>query len=401
MVIDGKKIPLLLFDEGIAHLASFARERMEKDLQTMMIGAAKSSSGKGFVDKALARIFGDDLFGDLDLDFYYFGNPWMEEEMRRNPEMNWDHPGAVELSLAAKQAFQLKDKVSIMRPNYSKKTARRGAEVPVDPKKIMTVSGNYGFFSKALREAGKLLYFILASKHSRIIRRLLRDKDLPGWTPESTLEYMMDVVEPMADRYIVPDMKHADIIICNDLISEEECKRAGMFQQQLKFPKHIGREHMRRCGAERLLSGCQTDTYYTCSDHDVLRSDMFVRIRNEGEEYQFSMKGPKEGTSLCERPKFEYSISPRVAKKFASFYGDELFKISKGIRTVYTIDGVIVVVDRDVTRHDAQGIRSLGNFTEVRFTHDGTCKDFDRIIAVAEKLGLSMSDAVAKAYGEI
>lgn len=399
--INGKRIPVLSLDRGVEYLADFSRVRMGKGQPTMLLGAAQSSSGKGFVDKTLARIFGDAVFGDLDLDFYYYGNPWMEEQMRLNPEMNWDHPEAIELDLAAHSVPILKLSRPVMRPNYSKETAKREkAQKRVDPKMVMTISGNYGFYNKALREAGDLRYFILATLHSRIIRRLLRDKDLPGWTPTTTLAYFMDVVEPMARKYIVPDMKYADVIILNDLIPEVECKRAGLFHQQLKFRGALTPEHMRKHGAEHLLSGPQNDTYYTASDHDVLGSDMLVRIREEGGQYLFSMKGPKSGPSLCERAKFEFPISLDIARRFGPFYGKEVFQVRKEVRTLYALDGVVVAVDPEVWRVKGK-YEPLGGFTEIRMSHDGQRMDNDKLVAVAEKLGLRMEDVIVKAYVDI
>ncbi|HOX10560.1 MAG TPA: CYTH domain-containing protein [Candidatus Moranbacteria bacterium] len=390
--IDGKRIPIFGLEDGIEYAKEFAQCHLEQYKHFMLLAGAKSSSGKGQIEKGLRDFFHDDLLW-LCLDDYYFGEPWMSENQKTWPDLNWDDPRAVELDLAAQHVMQLKKNVEIMKPCYKKETARRDKEPEkIDPRKVLYVEGNYSFANENLRNQADLKIFIKSSKHSRLVRRLLRDQ-LLGMSPSQTFQYVLDVVEPMADKYIEPTMKCADIIIENELIPEIECDRAGLFQQQLKFRKHFDPEQMRRKGAEYIISGKQTDRYYSASDQNISNTNQIVRIRDESANSLFTIKGPRREV---DRAKFEFPISHDVAQRFPEFYGKEIFKIQKN-RTLYYLRGALVAVDSNVERIKNGRYENLGNFVEVRIAHIGSMGR-ERIETAVSCLGLSMSDATAESY---
>jgi len=58
--------------------------------------------------------------------------------------------------------------------------------------------------------------FVDAPPDVRLIRRINRDVDKRGRTPESvTLQYL-ETVRPMHDAYVEPSRKYADLIVCGD-----------------------------------------------------------------------------------------------------------------------------------------------------------------------------------------
>lgn len=391
-----QEIPVYDRERGIEFVKGFINERLGKNLPTLTLLAAYSSAGKGVISDALDDGSARTLI--LRLDDYYHGKSWMDRERISRPCLNWDHPEAVELSLVSRHITTLRSDKPIMKPTYQKTTSERSNPEPIYPSPSICAEGIHAFHEESLREMADLKIFVHATKHTRLIRRLFRCQQ-ENWSPSGTLSYVMNIAEPMAEQFISPMIQYADIVIVNELIPELECQRANMFQEQFKFRGTKTPEEIRKLGGEYLLSAVQIDRYYRSSDYDPTLSDEIVRIRQEGNIYRFSNKGPKQGFNQCERPKFEFPISSQVACGFPHFYGHEIFKIEKH-RTLYAMDGIIIAVDSNVVKYIDDVYIILGDFIEVRAANCGT-SNVEKLRQVVHRLGLSMTDAIVKAYGDI
>lgn len=394
--VHGQEIPVYNRERGIEFCKNFINGRLIQNRKVLTLLAAYSSAGKGVISDAIDDGNANSLI--LGLDDYYYGKSWMDRERETRPYLNWDHPDAVELSVVPDHVEKLTSEIPILKPTYRKITGERGIPEVIYPSPSICVEGIYAFHNKRLRDMADLKVFVHATKHTRLIRRLLRSQN-ENWSPSETLAYVMNVAEPMAEQFVRPTIQCADIVIVNELIPELECQRANLFQEQFKFHGMRTQEEMRKLGGEYLLSAVQIDRYYQSSDYDPTLSDEIVRIRQEGNTYRFSNKGPKQGASQCERPKFEFEIYPQVAFGFPQFYGHEIFKIEKH-RTLYAMDGVIIAVDSNVVKCDSDNHVNLGDFIEVRAANCGT-SNVEKLRQVACRMRLSMTDAIVKAYGDI
>lgn len=398
--INSRQIPTFDAQAGIDQVNQWLKGRTDQNLRTIITIAAYSSSGKGFLQSATQKVFPADLMQSIDGDDYYLGEPFMSEQQASRPDLNWDHPDAVNRLAMIDNALSIKSGHPFTKPCYVKKSSRIEQWETLEARMITFFGGNYTLYDAAMRNLADLKIFVTTSRHTRLIRRLLRDSNALDWTPAEILKYFITVVEPMADNHIKPTIQYADLIIRNDLIAEIEYARTELYQQQFKFNTTLSSDYLRRRGAAYLLSGRQIDNYYTPIDQDIMANDEIVRIRQEGQQFIFSSKGPRRGQDNCERPKFEFPIDRETAEIFPDFYGPKAFTITKN-RSLFEFDGCIIAVDTNVERKNPNGtINQLGDFIEIRQTHNKTA-DPSKLFTLASKIGLSMSNMIKKAYIDI
>jgi len=177
----------------------------------VIIGIAGcSGSGKTSLAQELAR----ELEGThFHLDHYYrdLGHLSYEERFREN----FDHPDALESDLLVAHIRQLAAGHSIARPQYDFAAYTRiaGASVPVYEPHFLVVDGILALHYEALRRLYHLSVYVDTPDEICYQRRLARDVQERGRTPESVRKDYEETVRPMAEQFVRPSAKYADLIV--------------------------------------------------------------------------------------------------------------------------------------------------------------------------------------------
>ncbi|HVW76272.1 MAG TPA: uridine kinase [Alloacidobacterium sp.] len=172
--------------------------------------AGYSGSGKTSLAQELAR----ELEGThFHLDHYYrdLGHLTYEARCREN----FDHPDALESDLLIAQVRQLSLGRSITRPEYDFATHTRvpGASVPVYEPHFLLVDGILALHYEPLRRLYDLSVYVDTPDEVCYQRRLARDVQSRGRTPESVAQHYAETVRPMAEQFVKPSAQFADLVV--------------------------------------------------------------------------------------------------------------------------------------------------------------------------------------------
>jgi uridine kinase len=172
--------------------------------------AGCSGSGKTTLAAELART----LVGiHFHLDNYYLdlGHMPFEERVRQN----FDDPVLIESSLLARQVAALARGEAIDRPVYDFATYTRvlGRTERVEPAPFLIVEGLFALYYPGLLPLYHLRVYIDTPDDLCFERRLKRDTEQRGRTPESVKKQYEATVRPSSIAYVRPSAAHADLIV--------------------------------------------------------------------------------------------------------------------------------------------------------------------------------------------
>jgi uridine kinase len=199
-----------------------------KPSSTFLLGVAGGSgSGKTFFAEALVRelkiLCGEDICEIVLQDNFYIDQSHRFD--RDGGSVNFDHPDSIEFSLLAKHLKTLKAGLATEIPTYDFATHKRKSEtIKIEPKKIIIVDGILIFNSEPVRILFDDLIFFQTPENLRFERRLKRDVEERGRTPEGVKEQFLKQVKPMHDQFVEPSKQFAKTLV-NDV---------GEFDQILK-----------------------------------------------------------------------------------------------------------------------------------------------------------------------
>ena len=178
-----------------------------------LIGVAGgSSSGKTTVAERLAELAGARHLALIKLDSYYvdLGDRPLEDRVG----FNYDHPDAFDWPLLNDHLAALTAGAPVPVPVYDYvQFNRTGAVRLVQPARIVVVEGILVLWEPALRERFDLKIFLDTDADLRLIRRLRRDVEQRGRSPESIIEQYLATVRPAHEQFIEPSKRYADVII--------------------------------------------------------------------------------------------------------------------------------------------------------------------------------------------
>jgi uridine kinase len=128
--------------------------------------------------------------------------------------INFDHPDALETDLLVKHLSMLAHGKSIAVPIYDFTTHTRTSEtLMIPPHPIIIIEGILIFAEKTLRDCFDLKIFVDTPPDIRLIRRLDRDTNERGRTPESVTRQYLNTVRPMHNTFVEPMRNLADLIV--------------------------------------------------------------------------------------------------------------------------------------------------------------------------------------------
>lgn len=179
--------------------------------KALVIGVAGcSGSGKTTLAEELAR----ELDGiHFVTDHYYRDLTHMAFEERCR--QNFDHPDQIEADLLIAQLAELAHGGAIEQPRYDFATHTRvaGVRERMGPAACVVVDGIFALHYPGLRELYDLSVYVDAPDEVCYARRMARDVRERGRTEASVAEHYAATVRPMAELYVRPSARFADVTV--------------------------------------------------------------------------------------------------------------------------------------------------------------------------------------------
>jgi uridine kinase len=174
--------------------------------------AGGTGSGKSTVADRVIAVAGHRQVAVIALDSYYRDDPHLPIEQRA--KINYDHPDAFDWPLYIEHIGALRAGRSVQVPVYDfSQYCRRAETVTLQPTPIVVVEGILVLYEPAVRDLMDLRVFVDADADVRFIRRLERDVQGRGRTPESVIAQYLETVRPAHLQFIEPSKRYADVII--------------------------------------------------------------------------------------------------------------------------------------------------------------------------------------------
>ena len=174
--------------------------------------AGGSGSGKTYFAKELQRSLGENNCTIISQDNYY-----IDQSHRFDGDggaVNFDHPSSLDFDLLAKGLELLKSGKKIEVPIYDFATHKRlDRTIICEPRKIILVDGILILDSSVVRSQLDEAIFFDTPEELRYQRRLSRDVNERGRTPEGVKRQFELQVKPMHEKFVQPSKKYAQVVV--------------------------------------------------------------------------------------------------------------------------------------------------------------------------------------------
>ncbi|MDP9038296.1 MAG: uridine kinase [Acidobacteriota bacterium] len=172
--------------------------------------AGCSGSGKTTLARELAGQLEATLFP---LDLYYRDLSRFPLDSRH--KRNFDHPDSLESELIVEHVRGLAAGHPIRRPVYDFRTHSRvlGQYETITPARVVIVEGILALHFPDLLPLYSLAIFVNAPHDVCLARRIHRDTRERGRTEQSVREQFHATARPMADLYVIPSARHAQLTV--------------------------------------------------------------------------------------------------------------------------------------------------------------------------------------------
>ncbi|ORY46569.1 uridine kinase [Rhizoclosmatium globosum] len=171
-----------------------------------MIGiGGGSASGKTSVANHIIKKLGVPWVVLLQMDSFYKSLSKAEIEQAYANNYNFDHPNSFDFDVLFETLKNLKSGVKVDVPIYDFGTHSRA--------NIIIFEGIFALYDPKVRDLMDLMLFVDTDSDVRLARRLKRDIAERGRDIHGVLQQYKKYVKPAFDDYILPTMKHADVIV--------------------------------------------------------------------------------------------------------------------------------------------------------------------------------------------
>lgn len=185
----------------------------EEHLRPVTIGVAGGTgSGKTTVSNQILERVGSHHIAYLPHDAYYKDLAHLSPDERAR--VNFDHPDSLDTPLLIQHILQLQQRLPAQIPVYDfTRDTRTQETITVGPQPIILVEGILIFSDAELRKLFDIKIFVDTDADIRFIRRLRRDIEERGRTPESVIQRYLTTVRPMHLKFVEPSKRYADVIV--------------------------------------------------------------------------------------------------------------------------------------------------------------------------------------------
>ncbi len=178
----------------------------------LILIAGGTGSGKTTVANKLVEYLGNAVV--LSIDRYYRDLSHLPPEERI--KTNFDDPAAIEWPLLEDHARRLLKGEAVDVPIYDFKTHTRRGYEPFSPAKYLIIEGIFALWHGPIRDLAALRIYIDTPADIRFLRRLRRDIQERGRTPESVCIQWERFVHPSHERFVEPTKRFAHVILPED-----------------------------------------------------------------------------------------------------------------------------------------------------------------------------------------
>ena len=190
--------------------------------EVLVIGVAGGSgAGKTTLARAVVDALGAERCLLLSQDRYYIDQS--DRFVEDGGDVNFDHPSALDFDLLAEHIQTLADGRPVEVPVYDFAShTRRPLGDMLEPKPVVVVDGTLILSQEVLRPHLQLMVFVDVPSQLRLERRLKRDTEQRGRTPEGVLRQWERQVAPMYSAFIESTKGHAHLVLDGtaDILSE-------------------------------------------------------------------------------------------------------------------------------------------------------------------------------------
>jgi uridine kinase len=201
-------------------------ESPDQKNQRFIVGiAGGSGSGKTtFSRKVVEECAKVGIRGQIfSLDSYY--RPLEHLSLAERKGYNFDHPDAIDFSLARKHLLRLASGQRVEQPIYDFKSyARKKRTLPCLPAKLVVVEGLYALYLPEFLALYHYRIFVSTGIATAVLRRIARDISERGRDVEGAKHQILTTVLPMYEAYVRPTQKNAHFSI--DWTGEEIPEKA-------------------------------------------------------------------------------------------------------------------------------------------------------------------------------
>jgi uridine kinase len=174
-----------------------------------------SGSGKTTILKKIREQFGADKVCIISQDDYYY--PREMHEMDAEGYQNFDLPKSIDKKAFYNDLEKLGNGETIQREEYvfnNKETTPK--ILTFEPAPVIVVEGLFVLHYRKIRRLLNLKVYVHAKENLKVIRRIKRDRIERGYPLEDVLYRYEHHVLPSFERYILPYMEIADIVVNNN-----------------------------------------------------------------------------------------------------------------------------------------------------------------------------------------
>ncbi len=171
-----------------------------------------SGSGKTTFARMLLENLGPSLATLIAQDNYYIDQSARFDE--DGGSVNFDHPEALDFKLLGEHLQELKKGQAVEVPLYDFKTHSRLKEtIHFKPTPLIIIDGILLLSQLNIRDCLDCSIFVDTPEQTRYDRRLKRDVEERGRTPEGVRNQFLKQVKPMHDLFVEPSKTHASFVI--------------------------------------------------------------------------------------------------------------------------------------------------------------------------------------------
>jgi uridine kinase len=176
-----------------------------------------SCAGKTELSKYLSALLPAPI---LPIDAYYINLDNLA--LHERCHFNFDEPTALDHYLLRQHVEMLASGRAIDRPTYDFRTHTRAvATERIPPSNFVILEGLFALYWDDIRPFLSTKVFVDAPDEICLSRRSVRDVRERGRTPESVLEQYEKTVRPMAELYVRPTARWADVVVSGEQSLEQ------------------------------------------------------------------------------------------------------------------------------------------------------------------------------------